>query len=394
ETYHCLITGANSGLGLSLCSRFLTTFLQTRPEHHHLVLVFTTRSPSKSQHALSTILSSLPALFAPERVPSERYRLEPAFVDLTSLVSVYELARELREKYDKIDWIYCNAGILTTVRGGAVNWSKAVYEFLIHPIRALTTPNYKLQEEGQVVLQRVPGEEGRIEDGIGMIFCANVFGHYVLVRAVWELLCRGGATQGERARVVWTSSMDAHGEALDLNDIEAVKVGKGREGAKVYESSKRLTDVLALTADLGAVRKGILGHKGDGDGDGPGFYLTHPAVCATNISGLGGPLWYVMLFLFYVVRVVFGSPWHPIVAWKGNSANMFVGMESEEELERRGKVKWGSGATRWGEEMLIDTEVAGVVEGKLTEEMERVGVECWRKLEELRSLWEGRLERE
>lgn len=223
------------------------------------------------------------------------------------------------------------------------------------------------------------------DSSLGLIFCANVFGHYCLVRGVLPLLSRGGVRPGERSRVVWTSSLDGDARALNPRDIQCVR------GTHLYESSKRLTDVLALTwgQDIG-----FADVHGDEDVDTnrlPRFYLTHPAVCATNIAGQHPVVWYIMLGLFYIVRVVCGSLWHPITAWKGNAANMFVAGESEEELERRGKVKWGSGCGRWGTEMVRETELEGVSGGKVSGEFKELGRECWERMEALRKRWEGRL---
>ncbi|KAF8422550.1 hypothetical protein EV426DRAFT_718212 [Tirmania nivea] len=396
QNFYCLITGANSGLGLSLCCRFLAHFLLTRPHTHHLTLIFTTRSPAKSVQTTEYILESLrknlpPAPASPAY--TERYALVPAFVDLTNLHSVYALSARLRKEYQKLDWVFLNAGVLTTAGGGGVDYVRCAKAIFTDPVKALTTPEFKLQTRGQVVLQhgdlagtaaRVLGADAwRGEDkvvdeseGLGLIWCANVFGHYCLVWGVLGLLCNGGVRSGERARVVWTSSLDGHARSLDASDIQCVR------GAELYESSKRLTDVLALTwpSAAGVDRERL-----------PRFYLTHPAVCATNIAGQHPLVWYVMLALFYMVRVVCGSPWHPITAWKGNAANMFVAAEREAVLEGKGKVKWGSGCGRWGDERVGETVVEGVEGGTVGEGMAEMGRRCWGRMEELRREWEGRL---
>ena len=124
----------------------------------------------------------------------------------------------------------------------------------------------------------------------------------------------------------------------------------------------------------------------------PRFYLAHPAVCCTNIAGQHPFMWYLMLLMFYFVRFVCGSQWHPITAWKGNAANMWVGMENEDVLEKKGKAKWGSACRRFGEEMVRETETEGVSSGRqVSEDMKKLGKQCWERMEEVRKEWEERL---
>ncbi|KAF8432820.1 hypothetical protein BGX38DRAFT_1333934 [Terfezia claveryi] len=383
QNFYCLITGANSGLGLSLCCRFLAHFLLTRPPTHHLTLIFTTRSAAKSLQTTEYILTSLRKTLLGSSATTaytERYTLVPAFVDLTNLHSVYALSQRLRTSYQKLDWVFLNAGVLTTAPGGGVDYLKGARDFFLNPVKALTTPEFKLQTLGEVVVQQGPleGKVTRVRGTPGGITPSS---------GVLGLLCNGGVRAGERARVVWTSSLDARN--LDPNDIQCVR------GQGPYESSKRLTDVLALTWQPSAGVDSTFAGEGAVAADSkkrlPRFYLTHPAICATNIAGQHPLVWYIMLALFYIVRVICGSPWHPITAWKGNAANMYVAEERERVLERRGKVKWGSGCGRWGDERVRETRVEGVEAGKVGAEMEEVGRRCWARMEELRREWEGRL---
>ncbi|KAI5788862.1 hypothetical protein DFH27DRAFT_212881 [Peziza echinospora] len=401
--FHALLTGANSGLGLSLCTRFLSEFLTTRPAHHHITLIFTTRSPSKSAATASTIVSYLHA----NGLDLSRVVLRPAFVDLSQLSSVLSLADELlgrkgarteNSAVDKLDWVFLNAGILsTTTPGRGVDWPLAIYHVVTNPLHALTTPEYKIQVPSEVVLQIPPSSSGKTttcppevtasEDGLGYLFCSNVFGHYVLVNLLQPLLTRKKNSPHPRARVVWTSSLEANPACYTPTDIQCL------QGTHPYESSKYLTDVLALTHESSPSAKATCADK---DILRPRYLLTHPAVCATGISNLPPVLWYLMLAAFYIARVAFGSEWHPIDSWKGNVATMHVALHaSEEELDgRTGKIKWGAGATRWGKEFVKETKINGVGEdGTLDENMKKLGEESWMEIESLRKLWMKRLGR-
>ena len=305
--------------------------------------------------------------------------------------------------------------------GTGVDWLGAFKHIVTNPIEAFTIPNYKLEEPNVRVLQ-CAGSEGKIvrgqpteleksEGSLGLVFTANVFGHYVLMHEIMGLLEKGsaGGEKFGRARVVWVSSVEALDWTLDLTDMQHIA------GVRSYESSKRLTDVLALTYDSAEAVQytsgSFLRRPEDKDGEAldrdgekegltyiripPRFFVTHPAICATAISGLIAPMWYLMLFMFYFTRVVLGSEWHPISTWKGNSANMYVALASEEEVEQRGAegIKWGAGCDRWGSEVVIPTPVKGLDKG----EEEKAGFlglgrECWRRMEELRFEWMKRLE--
>lgn len=289
--------------------------------------------------------------------------------------------------------------MLTTACGGGVDYVRATLDIFANPVKALTTPEFKLQTQGEIVLQGPKPHGGkrsisnnaeeaqgdmRKAHGLGLIWAANVFGHYLIVQGLLSLLTRGGVRKGERARVIWTSSLDGHARSLDVHDIQCVR------GKELYESSKRLTDVLALTWPDAAAASFVQGKEVDRKRL-PRFYLTHPAVCATNIAGQHPVMWYIMLLMFYIVRLVCGSPWHPITAWKGNAANIWVGTEKEEVLEQKGKTKWGSACGRFGKEMVRETETEGISGGHVGEDMKELGKQCWERMEEARKEWEERL---
>jgi len=66
-----------------------------------------------------------------------------------------------------IDWLIFNAGF-TEVR--SLNWFTIVHQFVTDPIGLLTIPKYLIERHGSIS-----------QDGIPLIFQANVFGHYYMV---------------------------------------------------------------------------------------------------------------------------------------------------------------------------------------------------------------------
>jgi 3-keto steroid reductase len=259
-----------------------------------------------------------------------------------------------------ISWLACFGAL-------AQNW-----------VEAVTYPTYKLQDVGGTV-HKADGQ------GIGEVFCANVFGHYYLAHDVMGLLRRGAG------RIVWVSSLEAYQWAYNVEDIE------GRRSEFSYESSKCITDVLALTSSLTVTKpwaesffraEGEEAVRTEGRGS-VKTYVCHPGICATAMIDLHPILWYCMTLSFFIARWL-GSPWHTISTHTGANSAVHLALAREEELAEgmAERVKWGSGCDRAGNEVLIPTEV----EGEGDEKWEELGRETWKQLEELRMAWKGALE--
>lgn len=271
-------------------------------------------------------------------------------------------------------------------------------------------------------------EEEKEEPRLGEIFCANVFGHYLLTHELMPLLSvAAGREPGERGRIVWISTLEPRGEDLPMDDLQ------GLGSTNPYYGSKRLTDLVGLTASLPGVRgvnKGFFGVRKeimprDAQGEAglvqPEMYVAQPGVVNTNISGITFWQSWFMLLGFYMARWL-GSVWHPIEAYAGAVAPVWVGLATQRTLDGlepelreqggRAKCKWGSSTDWWGRERVRKTEVPGwgwsgrvgeVIEQKgrashaveVTEEaregFEADGRVVWAYLEGLRGEWEGRL---
>lgn len=348
-----------------------------------------------------------------------------------------------------------NAGI-----GGwsGVDWLTCFYEMLfVNWISAVTYPTYKLAHVGLTAprqIERRPGGDGKGEDSdpephLGGVFCANVFGHYLLGHYLSSLLRRAFPGYG---RVLWISSLEAYSSTLDTADLQ------GLRSKAPYESSKRLTDVLALSSGLPSTAAYVKEYfqeedsqsnsSDSGSGAGstatatPGMYLCHPGICGTSIFPLMFPLPWLMLFGFWIARLL-GGPWQTLSPYKAATAPVWlatVDPESLAESEQCGEVKsvlarnknnkgrgygrvvvgnaqrckWGSASTRLGTELILPTEVEGwAVRGVPNERpallvgirpdlkepqskadrdrFDDEAVACWRQMEDLRREWEDRL---
>jgi 3-keto steroid reductase len=333
-------------------------------------------------------------------------------LDLLSLVSVQKLSKKLRETTPKLDVVICNAGI-----GGwtGMDWPRVFYTMMIGWKTAVSWPTFKISGVGWLAKPQIPHSqrEPQIEEpGLGEVFCANFFGHYLLGHYLTPLLSRKARKDATPGRIIWISSLEAYSHSLDLNDIQGI------ESKEPYESSKRLTDVMAISSALPAKPAAVdqyFDHTEESkEMIEPRIYVTHPGVCATTIFALPLILEYAMLIGFYVARWI-GSQWHNVTVEKGAVAMVWLALAKQSTLdtmeEKEGVGKWGSATDFWGQERVERTEVFGWGwGGKLgeykrkgrdpyakdltkesREEFEETGRKCWEKLEALRREWEDRL---
>ncbi|KAF2214125.1 hypothetical protein CERZMDRAFT_111051 [Cercospora zeae-maydis SCOH1-5] len=444
-TFRVLVTGANSGLGFAICCRLMDEFLYTRPQTQTLHLLFSTRDAKKCEittrrlhaHLQSTLRKANGNTLGMSVVLESRVRIEGVLVDLTLLGSVKGLAEGLLRRRRsgeggegmKLDAVVWNAGV---AGWKGIDWFGAVWNVLVGLKQAVTFPDYMVCDVGKRAGRQVNGGKGGGEDEeeeeeedepvLGEVFTANVFGHYMLTHWLSPLLDRN-------SRIIWVSSTGAVHDAFNVDDIQGLK------SLVAYESSKRLTELLALTAELPSTRpythnffssssssstttssQGRVDEQQQQQQQQPRMLVTHPGVVATSISGLH---WFLSIFMtmaFYLARIL-GSPWHAIDPYKGAVSMVFAILSPQiVEVEgREGKGKWGSAANVKGDERVARTLVDGwgycgrpgvVPPGSATtglyakrkemtkesrEEFEEVGRQVWKEMEAMRVDWENRL---
>ncbi|KAL6717626.1 3-keto-steroid reductase [Lecanora helva] len=450
---YVLVTGANSGLGFATCCRLIDEFVTSQPPFQCLSLVLTTRDSKKSKETVRSLEKHIARQSKKLDTPLQhRVFLQPEILDLSSLRSVQKLCARLIDNLPQIDCIVCNAGIGGCI---GLDWPDAIWTVATDLIHAVTWPRYRLGSIGEVTAPQSPEdtqEKGKgDEPALGQVFTSNVFGHYVLAHILVPLL----SASPNSGRIVFISSVEPLASHLDIDDLQALKSEKAYESSKQLMDVLALTSTLASTQPFvqrftsapsprASQTIDLLDNDPDGrstpaDSDpdtsapaitladneyhppstpSPKIYLSHPGICATSFVPLPLILYYCMLAAMYLARWL-GSPWHTCSAYKGACAPVWLALTDQEELEdmeqREGKVKWGSAVDRMGHERIMRTVVEGWgLGGRMGEEklkgrvgtrreferevtkedregFEEVGRECWKQMEALRVMWEGRL---
>lgn len=300
-----VITGVTSNLGINICYRLIKSL----PSSTNLTLVVTSRTLPRVTEAINNINE-----FSKKLNRSGSLEFDYLLVDFTDMVSVLATCYELIKKFAKIDYLFVNAA--QGVYSG-IDWPKAFMEVLKNPVESATNPTYKKQKIG---VQSV--------DGLGLVFQANVFGPYYLIRRIRRLL-KGG-------RVIWISSLMSQPKYLSLNDLQLLK------SPDSYEGSKRLVDLM----HFGVYKK----LKRDNNIE---QYLVNPGIFVSFsfYKFLNFFTYYGMLFLLLLARLL-GSTSHNISGYKAANAPVSCAVRGETQ-----SLKVESSCTRSGKEYLSYFEV-------------------------------------
>ncbi|KAL5439991.1 hypothetical protein PMIN07_005858 [Paraphaeosphaeria minitans] len=422
NAFYVLVTGANSGLGLGIAARLIDEFLPTRPQDETLVLIITTRDQRKGDATITALKEQLrktcrkaeKKLPGVSRVLQQRVVLRQERLDLLSLVSVQQLSKRLRDTVPKLDVVICNAGI-----GGwtGINWPLAFKAILTSWKTGTTWPTYKLSAVGWTTKPQLPPATDvskREEPPLGEVFCANFFGHYLLGHYLAPLLAKRSQSEQAPGRLIWTSSLEAYEHTFNMQDIQCIMQ------TEAYESSKRLTDLMAMTSVLPSTQTHVnkyLGYEQPSEKTTkPRIYLSHPGITHTPIMPLIFVLDVAWRLVCYISRWL-GSQWHVVTVDKGAVAAVWLALAKQSTLDtmeqREGVGKWGSAIDVWGNERVERTEVEGwgwggeigetprkfgrsphakALTPQSKEKFVHDGEQCWAELERMRVDWERRLD--
>ena len=422
-----------SGLGLGICLRLVDSFLESRHANECLNIIYTTRSPRKGSDTLKTLQAHLRKHHSLSQ--HKRITFQPENVELTDLLSIRELVQKLNlSDLTKLDAIICNAGI-----GGwiGLDWFAAIPAILADIRNATVWPFYKLGTIGAVTKPQLPdGSLTQPEPPLGEVFCANLFGHYMLVHWLMPLL--RACESNTPGTIIWVSSVEPQNYHFKSDDLQ------GLQTDAPYEHGKRLTDLLALISNQPATEKATASFTST---EGmklqrhvrsvPTQYVYQPGVVVTSVISLYWILQQAYLLGIYLARWA-GSPWSTVKPYTAAHGAVWLALATENEIRKaeidahpgeltnatavakRGRVKWGTAINRAGTTTVRPTEVdhwgltgsgatftshwwggksglgrkPGAVDAKPEDVKSFValGAQAWEDMEQLRKDWERRIE--
>ncbi|KAJ2716885.1 hypothetical protein H4R19_000370 [Coemansia spiralis] len=301
-----VITGGNSGVGLATAEQLLAHGAATQTA---LTVVLACRNVAKAQQAQRQLQA---------RYPGSDVRVQQ--LDTSSVASVLRAVSELGAAYSRLDLLFCNAGAMAIAGLDIPGIARGL---LTHPVAFFESSEALRQRRGLTT-----------QDGLGLTFQTNVFGHYLLVDRLVPLLAGTGG-----ARVIWTGSSASH---LDFSPADYQHI----HGPKPYESSKFIVDQIAQPLDARLRKQGVC------------CYIAEPGnVCSGFLAGLDMPAFQLLvLVVFYLLRIVAGIPRFTVTASCGAAACVHLALADGDKLDPR--IKYHSCSTRAGAPYVVQRPLA------------------------------------
>uniref|UniRef100_A0A3Q3RI92 3-keto-steroid reductase/17-beta-hydroxysteroid dehydrogenase 7 n=1 Tax=Mastacembelus armatus TaxID=205130 RepID=A0A3Q3RI92_9TELE len=310
-----IVTGANSGIGLALCERLLT-------EDSQLQLCLACRNMQRAEAARSALLTS-----------HTDAHVDLLHLDVGSVQSVLNAAQEVKARYNRIDFLYLNAGIMPMD-------VRAFFKGLF----SRNVINMFATAEGLLTQQDCLNS-----DGLQEVFATNLFGHFLMIRELEPLLCQAGHT----SRVVWTSSSNARRSAFSIEDMQH------RNGTEPYSSSKYASDILSLALNRHKNSQGLFSS------------VVCPGLVMTNLTYgiLPSFFWTLIMPIMWLIRIFTNT--FTLTPYNGAEALHWLFLQQPQSLDPRAKYHsltsgLGTNYTQ-PRQMDIDDETSEVIYKKLFE---------------------------
>lgn len=209
-----IITGANSGLGFETAKYFAGAEYK---------VIMAVRNVNKGETAKQELLGLFP-----------EGEIDVFYLDLSKLATVHDFVNAFSEKYDSLDLLINNAGVML--------------------------PPYSQTEEG-----------------FELQFASNHLGHFALTGLLLPLL-----EKGVQPRVVTLSSIAYRSGIIDFDNLDG---SKGYKGMKFYSQSKLANLLFAKELDDRLKRNGYKTIS----------LAAHPGISSTNLLKSAKPKrpWYI-----------------------------------------------------------------------------------------------------
>jgi len=311
-----LITGANGFLGQCICRRLIDEIDEARPDADRLTIVVTSRTFRGATESVRELHK-----YSLERKTRVSVEFDYILFDQTDMVSVLGASRELKRRFNHLDYLFFNS---SHSQMGGIDYWQATKDFLTDPIRAFTVGTFKIQ-----------GPARKSADGMGATFEANVFAPWFLVQDLKEA---GVLKKG--SRLIWISTSISLPEYFNAADLGI------EDNMHSYEASKYELEVLhqASYRDL-LEQHGIESWLLQ-----PGVFKSTTFVPTMNIF-----MYLSMLVMFYICRWS-GSPYHCIYPELAANAPIWCALHADPRKNDLG-IKYGSSTTRSGKEVLMESKV-------------------------------------
>lgn len=207
----CIVTGANSGIGK-------VTAIDIAKKGAKLIMVC--RSKERGQEALDDVVKL-----------SGNENVELMLADMSSQKSILEFTKSFKEKYDRIDVLLNNAGLIV-------------------------------------------GERKITEDGFESTFATNHMGYFLTTKWLMDII-----KESKSARIVNVAS-EAH-RAGDISFFNDINCEKGYNSMRVYGQSKLYNIIFTYELDKRLKADGVTNVTAN---------CLHPGVIASNFGSSGGTL--------------------------------------------------------------------------------------------------------
>ncbi|XP_060088426.1 3-keto-steroid reductase/17-beta-hydroxysteroid dehydrogenase 7 [Heteronotia binoei] len=288
-----VVTGASSGIGSALCERLLQ-------EDASLHLCLACRNMEKANTTRKKLLSCFP-----------HAEVSIVQVDVGSVASVLKAAKEIKKRFQHVDYLFLNAGIMVNPR---ISFSAFIHGlFSRRAFRMLTTAEGLMSQEDRVT-----------PDGLQEVFETNIFGHFILIRQLESLLC-----SFERpSQLIWTSSISARCSNFSLDDCQHSR------GKEAYSSSKYATDLTSVALNSHFNKQGLYSS------------VVCPGVVMTNMTYeiLPSFIWKLFFPIMWLIRLFTHT--YTLTPYNGAEAQVWLFKQKPETLDPL--VKFHSCTTLFG----------------------------------------------
>ncbi|KAM7162709.1 3-keto-steroid reductase/17-beta-hydroxysteroid dehydrogenase 7 isoform 2-T2 [Macrochelys suwanniensis] len=306
-----LITGASSGIGSALCKRLLREDAGVR-------LCLACRSMQKAAATKAVLLAAHPAA-----------QVTLVRLDVSSLESVLRAASEIQRRFQRLDYLFLNAGIMPNTH---VNFKALISGFFsgykissliltykvinVHDGLQRLSAQKSLQSRKAVhMLSTAEGlitqEDSITADGLQAVFETNLFGHFILIRQLEPLLC----CLEKPSLLIWTSSSNARKSAFSLTDYQH---SKGKES---YSSSKYATDLASVALNKYFNKQGLYSS------------VVCPGLVMTNLTYgiLPSFFWKLIMPIMWIIRFFTGT--YTLTPYNGAEAQVWLFKQKPESLD-------------------------------------------------------------